>query len=44
MPMFKVKISIENEKKLKEIAKTTYGDDSDFCISILLNRYLSGLN
>lgn len=44
MPTFKINITPENKKRLKEIAKTTYGDDSDFSISILLNRYLNGLN
>lgn len=44
MPAFKVNIDFENKKKLKEIAKNAYGDDSDFSISLLLNRYLKGLN
>ncbi len=44
MGSFKVNISLENVKKLKEIAKAAYGDDSDYSISILLNRYLNGLN
>lgn len=44
MPSFKVNISFENEKKLKEIAKNAYGDDSNYSISILLNRFLEGFN
>ena len=43
MPMFRVNISFDNEKKLKEIAKNAYGDDSQYSISILLNRYLEGV-
>lgn len=44
MPEFKVNIDFENKRKLKEIARNAYGDDSDFSISLLLNRYLKGLN
>ncbi|MDD3083714.1 MAG: hypothetical protein PHP82_01700 [Candidatus ainarchaeum sp.] len=44
MPTFKVNINLSNIKKIKEIAKNAYGDDSDYSISILLNRYLEGIN
>jgi hypothetical protein len=44
MPVFKVNIDIESKEKLKSIAKSAFGDDSDYSISILLNRYLKGIN
>ena len=44
MPTFKVNINLKNTEKLKGIAKKTYGDDCDYSISILLNRYLQGLS
>jgi hypothetical protein len=44
MPMFKVNIDLRNTEKLKGIAMQTFGDDSEFSISLLLNRYLQGIN
>lgn len=44
MPTLKVQIDDESKKKLKEIAKKAYGEDCDYTISLLLNRYLRGLN
>ena len=44
MPVFKLNLDIKNFEKMRSIAKNAFGDDSDYRISILLNRYLRGIN
>jgi hypothetical protein len=44
MPTFKVNIDLKNTEKLKKIAKNIFDDESEYTISLLLNRYITRLN
>lgn len=42
--MFKINLDLKNFEKLKGIAKRIYDDDSEYSMSVLLNRYLQDIN